>query len=341
MGKILLTGGAGFIGAHTAVELLNAGSDLVVVDNYYNSSAEALRRVAEITGKTFAIYEADVCDKEAMDEIFAKEPIDAAIHYAGYKAVGESVAKPILYYRNNLDAALTLFECMEKHGVKRVLFSSSATVYGTDAGADCREDMRLTFTTSNPYGATKFIIERILTDIAVAHPEWSIVNLRYFNPVGAHASGRIGEDPNGIPNNLMPRVVRAALGKMETLGVYGDDYPTPDGTCRRDYIHVVDLAKGHVAALKYAMAHAGCEAINLGTGVPYSVLEIIDTFREATGTDFPYEVTTRRAGDLPEAYANVEKAEKLLGWKAEKTLADMCRDAWRWQTMNPDGYPKN
>lgn len=341
MGKILLTGGAGFIGAHTCVELLNAGYEIVVADNYYNSSPEALRRVAEITGKTFSVYEADACDPRAMDEIFEKEPIDAAIHFAGYKAVGESVEKPILYYRNNLDAALTLFERMEKYGVTRVLFSSSATVYGTDAGADCREDMRLTFTTSNPYGSTKFIIEKILNDIAVAHPEWSIVNLRYFNPVGAHASGLIGEDPNGIPNNLMPRVMRAALGKMEKLGVYGDDYPTPDGTCRRDYIHVVDLARGHVAALKYAMAHPGCEAINLGTGVPYSVLEIIKTFMAATGTSFSYEVTSRRPGDLPEAYANVEKAAKLLHWKAEKTLPDMCRDAWRWQTMNPDGYPKN
>lgn len=341
MGKILLTGGAGFIGAHTCVELLNAGYDIVVVDNYYNSSKEALRRVTEITGKTFSIYEADACDKKAMDDIFKKEPIDAAIHFAGYKAVGESVEKPILYYRNNLDAALTLFECMEKHGVRTVLFSSSATVYGTDAGANCREDMHLTFTTSNPYGSTKFMIERILTDIAVAHPEWSIINLRYFNPVGAHESGKIGEDPNGIPNNLMPRVMQAALGKIEKLGVYGDDYPTPDGTCRRDYIHVVDLAKGHVAALRYARTHAGCEAINLGTGVPYSVLEIIKTFMDVTGTHFSYEITSRRAGDLPEAYANVEKAKNLLGWKAKKTLADMCRDAWRWQTMNPDGYPKD
>ncbi len=341
MGKILLTGGAGFIGAHTAVELLNAGYEIVVVDNYYNSSAEALSRVSEITGKTFAVYEADACDAKAMDAIFEKEKIDAAIHFAGYKAVGESVQKPILYYRNNLDAALTLFERMEKYGVKRVLFSSSATVYGTDAGAGCREDMPLTFTTTNPYGSSKFIIERMLCDIAVAHPEWSIVNLRYFNPVGAHESGKIGEDPNGIPNNLMPRVMQAALGKIATLGVYGDDYPTPDGTCRRDYIHVVDLAKGHVAALQYAMENSGCEAVNLGTGVPYSVFEIIRTFTEVTGTDFPYKVVPRRAGDLPEAYANVEKAKRLFGWKAEKNLADMCRDAWRWQTTNPDGYPKN
>ncbi len=341
MGKILLTGGAGFIGAHTAVELLNAGHDIVVADNYYNSSPEALRRVSEITGKTFSVYAVDVCDEAAMDEIFQKEDFDATIHFAGYKAVGESVEKPILYYRNNLDAALTLFACMEKHGVTRVLFSSSATVYGTDVGANCREDMPLTFSTSNPYGSTKFIIERILQDIAIAHPAWSIVNLRYFNPVGAHESGKIGEDPNGIPNNLMPRVVQAALGKIKKLGVYGDDYPTPDGTCRRDYIHVVDLAKGHIAALKYAMGHTGCETINLGTGTPYSVYEILNTFMKVTGVSFPYEVAPRRAGDLPEAYANVEKAKKLLGWKAEKTLADMCTDAWRWQTMNPDGYPKN
>lgn len=338
MGKILLTGGAGYIGAHTCVELINAGYDIVVVDNYYNSTPEALRRVSELTGKQFSIYEADVCDRAAMEDIFTREPIEAVIHFAGYKAVGESVAKPVMYYRNNLDASLTLLEVMASHGVKKLLFSSSATVYGTDASANCREDLRLTFSTSNPYGATKYMIEHILEDVIVANPDWSIVLLRYFNPTGAHESGRIGEDPNGIPNNLMPRVMRAAQGKMAKLGVYGSDYPTPDGTCRRDYIHVVDLAKGHVAALKYAASHTGCEKINLGTGVPYSVLEIINAFEKATGVKVPYEMAERRAGDLPESYANADKAARLLGWKAEKTLEDMCRDSWRWQTQNPDGY---
>lgn len=341
MGKILLTGGAGFIGAHTAVELLNAGYEIAIIDNYYNSSPEALARVREIAGKDFSVYEMDVCDPAAMDAVFQRETIDAVIHFAGYKAVGESVERPVAYYRNNLDATLTLLERMEKFGVTRILFSSSATVYGADAGADCREDQKLTFSTANPYGSTKFIIERILGDAARAHPDWSVVNLRYFNPVGAHESGRIGEDPSGIPNNLMPRVVRAALGKIEKLYVYGDDYPTPDGTCRRDYIHVVDLAKGHLAALRYAMAHKGIETVNLGTGIPSSVYEVLHTFMDETGARFPYAVAPRRPGDLPEAYANVEKAARLLGWRAEKTLPDMCRDAWRWQTMNPDGYPKS
>jgi len=338
MGKILLTGGAGYIGAHTCVELLNAGYEIVVADNYYNSTPEALRRVKELTGKDFTIYEVDVCDSAAMENIFANEPIEAVIHFAGYKAVGESVAKPVMYYRNNLDATLTLLEKMQEHGVRKLLFSSSATVYGTDAYANCQEDLKLTFSTSNPYGSTKYIIEHMLRDVIKANPDWSIVLLRYFNPSGAHESGRIGEDPNGIPNNLMPRVLRAAQGKMAKLGVYGNDYPTPDGTCRRDFIHVVDLAKGHVAALKYAANNTGCETINLGTGVPYSVLEIINTFEKATGVAVPYEIAERRAGDLPESYANADKAARLLGWKAEKTLEDMCRDCWRWQTMNPNGY---
>ena len=338
MGKILLTGGAGYIGAHTCVELLSSGYDICVVDNYYNSSPESLKRVSQITGKKFSIYDADVCDKAALEDIFARENIEAVIHFAGYKAVGESVAKPMMYYRNNLDASLSLFEAMEKFGVKKVLFSSSATVYGTDAGADCREDMKLTFSTSNPYGSTKFMIERMLMDISKARPDWSVILLRYFNPVGAHESGMIGEDPNGIPNNLMPRVMRAALGVMDHLGVYGNDYPTPDGTCRRDYIHVVDLAKGHVAALKYLDKSTGCEAINLGTGVPYSVLEIISAFEKATGVKVPHTIEERRPGDLPESYANADKAWKLLGWKAEKTLEDMCRDSWKWQKMNPNGY---
>ena len=338
MGKILLTGGAGYIGAHTCVELLDAGYDIVVVDNYYNSSPESLKRVSELTGKQFSFYEADVCDPIAMEEIFSKEPIEAVIHFAGYKAVGESVAKPVMYYRNNLDATLTLLEKMQEHGVKKLLFSSSATVYGTDVSENCSEDARLTFSTSNPYGSTKYIIEHMLRDVIKANPDWSIVLLRYFNPTGAHESGRIGEDPNGIPTNLMPRVLRAALGKMAKLGVYGSDYPTPDGTARRDYIHVVDLAKGHVAALKYAAENTGCEKINLGTGVPYSVLEILAAFEKATGVPVPHEMADRRPGDLPESYANADKAAKLLGWKAEKTLEDMCRDSWKWQTQNPDGY---
>lgn len=338
MSRILLTGGAGYIGSHTCVELLSLGCEVVVVDNYYNSTPEALRRVERITGKKPVVYEADVCDRAAMGEIFTKEKIDAVIHFAGYKAVGESVAKPVMYYRNNLDATLTLLEVMEAHEVRTLLFSSSATVYGEDAGAGCREDMHLTFSTANPYGSTKFIIERILTDLCKADPRWSCVLLRYFNPVGAHESGLIGEDPNGIPNNLMPRVMRAALGKMDHLGIFGEDYPTPDGTCRRDYIHVVDLAKGHAAALKFAQTHTGCEVINLGTGVPYSVKEIISAFTKATGVSFPVTSEPRRPGDLPESYADAGKAERLLGWKAEKTLEDMCRDSWRWQTMNPEGY---
>lgn len=341
MGKILLTGGAGYIGAHTCVELLNAGYDIVVADDYSNSTPEALARVKHITGRDFPAYEINVRDARALDAIFEKEPIEAAIHFAGFKAVGESVEKPLTYYRNNLDAALTLFEIMDKRGVKKLLFSSSATVYGTDAITDCAEDLRLTFSTSNPYGSTKYIIEKMLEDIAIAKPDWSIIILRYFNPVGAHESGLIGEDPNGIPNNLMPRVMRAAQGKMKTLGIYGDDYPTPDGTCRRDYIHVVDLARGHLAALAFAREHIGLEKINLGTGVPYSVREIITAFEKATGVKVPCEVVARRAGDLPESFASVEKAARLLNWKAEKTLEDMCRDSWRWQTMNPDGYPKS
>ena len=338
MGRILLTGGAGFIGAHTAVELLESGYDIAVVDNYVNSCPESLARVKQITGKDFPAYDADVCDPVAMDKIFTENDIEAVIHFAGLKAVGESVAKPVLYYQNNLVSTLTLLETMKKHGCGKIVFSSSATVYGEDSDGVCTEDMHLTFSCSNPYGRTKFIIERIITDAAAADENLSAVLLRYFNPVGAHESGLIGEDPNGIPNNLMPRVLRAATGKMDHIGVFGNDYPTPDGTCRRDYIHVVDLAKGHVAAIKYMESNKGIETVNLGTGVPYSVLDILDTFEEATGVPLKRVIEPRRPGDLPESYADPTKALKVLGWKAEKNLADMCRDAWRWQSMNPNGF---
>ena len=334
--NILVTGGAGYIGTHTLVELLNRGHNVVVVDNYVNSHPESLDRVREITGKSFPFYELNVCDEAALDRVFAENSVDCVIHFAGLKAVGESCQKPLMYYRNNLDGMLSLISSMQKHGVKRFVFSSSATVYRSDAGMPVDEESPLGCI--NPYGWTKFMGEQILRDVAKADPEWSVVLLRYFNPIGAHESGMIGEDPNGIPNNLMPRVLRAATGKLDKLGVFGGDYPTPDGTCRRDYIHVVDLAKGHVAALKYALKHTGCETINLGTGVPYSVLEIIHTFEKATGVKVPYEMAERRPGDLPESYACADKAARVLGWKAEKTLEDMCRDSWRWQQMNPNGY---
>lgn len=340
MGKILLTGGAGFIGAHTCVELLNAGYDIVVVDNYSNSTPEAMKRVARITGKTFPVYEADVCDRSAMEEIFRKEDISAAIHFAGYKAVGESVAKPVMYYRNNLDATLTLLEVMAAHGVKCLLFSSSATVYGTDAGAACREDMHLTFSTSNPYGSTKFIIERMLEDVVKADESWSVIRLRYFNPVGAHESGLIGEGPRDIPNNLMPYIARVAVGTLPYLNVFGDDYPTPDGTGVRDYIHVTDLAMGHMAALRYAAAHTGVEVFNLGTGAGYSVLDMVHAFSRACGKEIPYRIAPRRSGDIAACYADVSKAKEVLRWNAQLGIDDMCRSAWNWQRRNPNGYEK-
>ncbi len=334
--SILLTGGAGYIGSHTCVELLNAGYDVVVVDNYVNSQPEALRRVETITGKKVTAYEADVCDKAAMDAIFAKEKIEAVIHFAGLKAVGESVAEPLMYYRNNLDSTLTLVETMVKYGCKRIVFSSSATVYGAPDFSPVPETAHLGC--SNPYGWTKYMIEQILRDWAAAQKDVSVVLLRYFNPVGAHPSGLIGENPNGRPNNLMPNVLNAASGKMKELKVFGGDYDTPDGTGVRDYIHVVDLAKGHVCALKYAAEHTGSEAINLGTGVGYSVLDIINSFERSTGVKVPYVITERRPGDVPSYYANPEKAAKLLNWHTEKTLDDMCRDSWEFKTKNPNGY---
>ena len=334
--NILLTGGAGFIGTHTCVELLNAGHSAIIADNFYNSSEEAVRRVEEITGKKVKLYDADVCDPAAMEKIFAENSIDAVIHFAAYKAVGESVAKPLEYYRNNLDCTLTTLEAMRRHGVKRFIFSSSATVYGIPDHMPLDETMPTSCT--NPYGWTKYMNERILTDVGHANPDWSIVLLRYFNPIGAHESGRIGEMPNGIPNNLMPYISQVAAGKRERLNVFGNDYPTPDGTGVRDYIHVVDLAKGHVAAAAYAAEHAGVEIINLGTGHGYSVLDIVKAFEKVNGVKVPYQIVDRRPGDIAECWADPRKAKALLGWTAEKTLEDMCRDTWKWQTMNPNGY---
>lgn len=335
--NVLLAGGAGYIGTHTCVELLNAGHSVVIADNYSNSCPEAVARVEEITGKSVVLYEADVCDKAAVDKIFSENKIDAVIHFAGLKAVGESCEKPLLYYRNNIDSTLTLLEAMEKYGVNNFIFSSSATVYGTSDTMPLVETMP-TGTPTNPYGMTKLMMEQILTDTAKARPEMSIVILRYFNPIGAHESGRIGEDPNGIPNNLMPFITQVAAGRLSQLGVFGDDYPTPDGTGVRDYIHVVDLAKGHVKAIDYSADHKGVEIINLGTGTGYSVLDIIKTFEKVNNLTIPYVIKPRRAGDIAVCYADASKAEKVLGWKAEKNLEDMCFDSWNWQSHNVNGY---
>lgn len=335
--KILLTGGAGYIGTHTCIELINAGYEIVVCDNFVNSQPESMNRAMQITGKTFPVYNLDCRDEAKLEVLFEQEKPEAVIHFAGLKAVGESVQKPLEYYENNLNATFVLMKVMEKYDCKKIVFSSSATVYGEQDEMPLVETMKCT-RCSNPYGWTKYMIEQILRDYAVAHPDWSVVLLRYFNPVGAHESGMIGENPNGIPNNLMPRVTQAALGKMKMLGVMGNDYPTPDGTCLRDYIHVVDLAKGHVCAINYAKTNNGCDVFNLGTGVGYSVLDIINTFERVNNIKVPHEIVARRPGDLPMAYSNPEKAEKILGWKAEKTLDDMCRDSWNWQQKNPNGY---
>ena len=325
--KVLVTGGAGYIGGHTCVELLNAGHEVVVIDNFVNSKPEALDNIRKITGRDLAFYKADLRDREAVRRIFEEHQIDAAIHFAGLKAVGESVHKPIEYYDNNLGGFFVLAEEMAAHGVKKLVFSSSATVYGMNNPVPFREDYPTSAT--NPYGYTKVMIEQMLRDLAVADPDWSIVMLRYFNPIGAHESGLIGEDPNGIPNNLLPYVAQVAVGKLPCLNVFGDDYDTPDGTGVRDYIHVVDLALGHLAALKYADGHKGAEAINLGTGRGTSVLEIVHAFERASGREIPYRVTPRRPGDIATCYADTSKAAKLLGWKAERTIDDMCRDSWR------------
>ena len=335
--KILLTGGAGFIGSHTCVELQNDGYDVVIADNFSNSKPEVLNRIKMITGKAPVFYEADVTDKAALRNIFEKESIDAVVHFAGYKAVGESVAKPVMYYRNNLDSTLTLLEVMNEFGVKRIVFSSSATVYGESNEPPYDESMPIS-TCTNPYGWTKLMSEQILRDAAFADKDLSVVLLRYFNPIGAHESGLIGEDPAGIPNNLFPYVAKVAGGKLEKLGIFGNDYPTEDGTGVRDYIHVVDLAKGHVAAIAYAKDHTGAQAVNLGSGRGHSVLEVVNTFSRVNNIPVPYEIKPRRAGDLPTSFADASKAKELFGWEAELTLDDMCRDMWKWQTQNPDGY---
>ena len=336
--SILVSGGAGYIGSHTCVELLEAGYDIVVVDNLCNASEEAVRRVEQITGKTVPFVKADLCDPAATEALLAQYPdIDAVMHFAGLKAVGESVRKPLEYYTNNLVSTLVLLNAMRAHNVKNFVFSSSATVYGDPASVPIREDFP-TGGTTNPYGTTKLFIERILTDYCKADPTLNVALLRYFNPIGAHESGLIGEDPNGIPNNLVPYIAQVAVGKLEKLHVYGDDYPTPDGTGVRDYIHVVDLAKGHVAAVKYVTEHKGCEVFNLGTGTGYSVLDMVNTFMEVNNVKVPYVITDRRPGDIATCYADPAKSAEVLGWKAQETLADMCRDSWNWQSKNPQGY---
>ena len=336
---ILVTGGAGFIGSHTCVELLNAGYDVVIADNLYNASEKAVDRVKQITGKDLKFYKADIRDKEAMNEIFEKEEIESVIHFAGLKAVGESVVKPLEYYENNIAGTLVLCDVMRNHGVKNIIFSSSATVYGDPAFIPITEECPKG-TCTNPYGWTKWMLEQILTDLHTADPEWNVVLLRYFNPIGAHESGLIGEDPKGIPNNLMPYISQVAVGKLEKLGVFGDDYDTPDGTGVRDYIHVVDLAKGHVKAINYIFSNPGLDVINLGTGVGYSVLDMVKAFSKACGKEIPYEIKPRRAGDIAMCYADPAKAARVLGWKAEKGLDEMCADTWRWQSQNPNGYEK-
>ena len=335
--NILLTGGAGYIGSHTCLELLKAGHRAVIVDNYVNSCPEAIRRLEELAGQAIPHYEADVRDPEAIDRIFSENDFDAVIHFAGLKAVGESVSQPLRYYRNNLDSTLTLCETMAAHGVKRIVLSSSATVYGVPDEVPLREDMFCKGCT-NPYGWTKYMIEKILSGLAEADPEWSVVLLRYFNPIGADESGRIGEDPAGIPNNLMPYITKVAVGQLERLSVFGNDYDTPDGTGVRDYIHVSDLARGHVCACDYAKEHTGCEVINLGTGTGYSVLDIVNAFERVNGVKIPYVIGPRRPGDTAASWADPSKAKALLHWQAEKTLDDMCRDSWRWQSANPNGY---
>ena len=335
--KILVTGGAGYIGSHTCVELLNNGYEIAVLDNLDNSCVESMNRVKKICGKDFKFYEVDLLDYDATEKVFEENDFDAVIHFAGLKAVGESVRMPLRYYHNNITGTLNLLDIMDKHNVKKIVFSSSATVYGDPHTVPIKEDFPLSCT--NPYGQTKLDIEYILKDLSKSDPEWGVVLLRYFNPVGAHESGLIGEDPNGIPNNLCPYITKVAVGKLKEVHVFGNDYPTKDGTGVRDYIHVVDLARGHVLAVNKLLTKSGLFIVNLGTGRGYSVLEMINAFSKALGKEIPYVIDPRRPGDIPECYADPTKAYNLIGFKAEKTLDDMSRDALNWQTKNPDGYP--
>ena len=335
--NVLVTGGAGYIGSHTCLELLESGYGVVVIDNLCNSNPKSLERVEKLTGKQLKFYQGDVRDEALLLKIFSENDIGCVIHFAGLKAVGESVAMPWEYYDNNLNTTLVLTKVMKQVGMKNLIFSSSATVYTADNEMPLKETSR-TGGCTNPYGWTKYMTEQILSGIAQADEEWSVVLLRYFNPIGAHKSGRIGEDPRGIPNNLMPFITQVAVGRREKLSVYGNDYPTHDGTGVRDYIHVVDLAKGHVAAVEYASANRGCEVFNLGTGTGYSVLDMVKAFEKANGVAVPYQIVDRRPGDLPTCYADPAKSAAVLGWKAEKNLEDMCRDSWRWQSQNPMGY---
>jgi len=335
--KILVTGGAGYIGSHTCVELLDEGYEVVIVDNLSNSNEEAVRRIKKITGKDLDFYNADIRDEKALDDIFTKHSIDAVIHFAGLKAVGESVVKPLEYYQNNIAGTLVLCEVMRKHNCKNIIFSSSATVYGDPAFIPITEECPKGVCT-NPYGWTKWMLEQILTDFHKADSEWNVILLRYFNPIGAHKSGMMGEDPKGIPNNLVPYVAKVAVGKLECLGVFGNDYDTPDGTGVRDYIHVVDLARGHVKAIKKLADKEGVSVYNLGTGNGYSVLQVVAAFEKACGHPIKYEIKERRAGDIATCYCDPTKAKNELGWKAEYDIAKMCEDTWRWQSQNPNGY---
>lgn len=335
--KILVTGGAGYIGSHTCVELLKVGMEVVIVDNYYNSSPEVLNRIRELSGKDFKFYECDIRDREGLDKVFAENKIDAVIHFAGLKSVGESCVKPLEYYENNINGTLVLCEAMRDAGCKKIVFSSSATVYGMNNISPLKEDMKIGGTT-NPYGTTKYMIELIMQDLYKSDNEWSIALLRYFNPIGAHESGRIGENPNSIPNNLMPYITQVAVGKLECLSIYGNDYDTHDGTGVRDYIHVVDLALGHIKAVEKVMSGKGIDIYNLGTGVGYSVLDIVKAFEKASGKKINYKIAQRRQGDIATCYSDPTKAYEVLGWKAERGIEKMCEDSWRWQKNNPEGY---
>ena len=335
--NVLVTGGAGYIGSHTCVELLENGYGVVVIDNLVNANPVSLKRVEQITGKTVKFYEGDVRDEALLRKIFAENDISCVIHFAGLKAVGESVEKPWEYYDNNLNTTLVLTKVMKEAGMKSIIFSSSATVYTSDNEMPLKETSR-TGGCTNPYGWTKYMTEQILSGISHADPDWSVVLLRYFNPIGAHKSGLMGENPRGIPNNLMPYITQVAIGRREKLSIFGNDYPTPDGTCVRDYIHVMDLAKGHVAAVKFATENKGTEVFNLGTGIGYSVMDTVNTFMEVNHVDVPYQIVGRRAGDIATCYADPAKSKEVLGWTAQETLADMCRDSWNWQQKNPEGY---